>query len=260
MRSDSENRIEKCQNLNAKLNSCEVLDSNISSFLDSSSASIQNDAKSSNHSTPGDISTHPDSASSGSWSDGRGHLRGHFRPRVPRTGNSLTHAQHSDCRELCNRLRENSNLQRLQIRAVKKMRQAISSAVRVSQGVQEEPREPVVFENAALTTLGRSNMDHTQFAIYLTRKLFTDLHFVNITVPFLTFLNIHSQELMRRSIFPKRVASRTSLSPHRAGDISKAISSRFHLDAESVELEEVFNTINQLTPDVTRGKRLKRKI
>ena len=86
-----------------------------------------------------------------------------------------------------------------------------------------------------LTTCGKNRVDHTQCAVYLARKLFTD------------------SELGGKSIFPKRVNSKPPLSPRRSQAIANAIKSRFHLDDESPELQEAFNAI---TSDVGRGKRL----
>ena len=47
-----------------------------------------------------------------------------------------------------------------------------------------------------------------------------------------------------------------ALSPRRSSVFADAIKSRFHFDDEAPELQEAYNSVNQLTSDVTRGKRL----
>lgn len=80
-----------------------------------------------------------------------------------------------DYSQLCGLIRENNALQRKQLNMLKKMKTSIATINRpsTSNTVPSEPVQLVLYEGR-VTLLGRNNMDHQQYAMFLTRKLFDD--------------------------------------------------------------------------------------
>jgi len=240
--------------LTKRLDSKKPMSSNTSfSFLDDSTASVSSVSRNAKCNTlheQSDSSTSQESTTSSlslTSSDEEGTLkrRVDLKTRKPQVHHEFQNATAvSYDPSISHLLRENNRFQRNIVRELRRLRQSIrrmSPATQPSDANNEPPLQPVLFHGVDLTTSGKRNMDHCQCAIYLARKLFTD------------------SEMRGKSIFPKRVDSKPPLSPHRSQVLADAIKSRFHYDDESPELQEAFNSVNQLTSDVTRGKRLNKK-
>ena len=255
--SDSFRKIEeKAKKLQRRLNSNRLLDDTNFSFLNSSTNSAvlpsQRDDKNEtdydidHESDTSDDSDSNSSLKSSSCSD-QSLLRGNFAGKTLKTQKpslirSIPRTSFDSSVQVCRLLRETNRILTKQTQEIRRLRQSIlRSHAHPDISSDFDKCDPVIFKDIDITKMGRKNLDHTQYAIYLIRKLFTD------------------EELVGKSIFPKRVTSKPPLSPRRSQAVSDAIKSRFQFDFESPQLQECFNSINQLTADVSRGKRLNKR-
>ena len=241
MHSDKEKDVEgEAKKLNRKLldNSSERLNS---SFFNTSAEATQSRAQSRSRSNESDSNESDSDESSPSPTR---------RPPKPRqvTGPGSAGTTESNLvleggfLRLCSLVSANNQLQRRQLKQLVKIRKGISRGISrlssVTEEIPTEPMEPVMFGNTDLTKLGKRNIEPSRFAVLVARTVFSD------------------EEMKGKSLFPKRVTSKPSLSPTRSDLIARTLKSRFHLNDDSEGLQEAVNAVNQLTADVSRGRRL----
>ena len=75
--------------------------------------------------------------------------------------------------------------------------------------------EPIFFNDTNLLMLGKKNLDHVQYAIYLTRYIFSDA------------------ELKNHSFLPKKINSKPTLDIGKSNLIKQAVLARFQLAEDS---------------------------
>ncbi|MEL7524031.1 MAG: hypothetical protein AAGJ80_20820, partial [Cyanobacteria bacterium J06553_1] len=225
--------------LTKKIDSEKLNTSSSFAFLDSSSASQELSGASAQQTVP-DLDTHghtiesfsdDDASSSCSSASDQSLLEGNFTkkrntPKAPdRFQSSRPLGQKStDSAEICRLLRVNNKLLTDQTKEIRRLRRAVllNPFSRTNPVADTDSADPVMYAGKDVTKIGRSNLDHTQYAVYLVRSLFRD------------------EELVGKSIFPKKITSRPPLSPRRSSVVSDAIRSRFRLDLESPELQECY--------------------
>lgn len=157
---------------------------------------------------------------------------------------------HSEYRKLCKLMKENNSLLKQQLEESVKTRKLLAKLLQSSKKETTNenerpvvPADPVIYEGTNLLNLGARNMDSRRYSITLARHLWTD------------------DELKGKMLFPRKVNSRAGLSPVRSELFLKSLKCRYHYNSDNEEeIKSAISAVNQLTSDVTRGKRLKRKL
>ena len=155
-----------------------------------------------------------------------------------------------DLSKLCKLVKESNNLFRKQLEESVKTRKLLTKLLNsktnstdITDAANFTNIEPVIYEGKNLATLGERNLDPARYSVTLARQLWTD------------------DEMKNKMLFPQKINSRESLSPNRSELFLKALKSRFNFHHENQdEIKSAVGAVNQLTSDISRGKRLKHKL
>lgn len=145
--------------------------------------------------------------------------------------------------KLCQLTEENNNLLKDSIKEQIKFRKLMQrhfppNPQRVIQEEREDTKEPVLFNGQNLVTLGSKNLDKSNFALVLARRLWSD------------------DELKTYRLLPKRSKTgRPEFSPTKTQLFINASCNRFNIEPDSEELTMMARAVNQLGNDLVKDKR-----